>query len=562
MTTGLAMQPDATRLTLGRLLADVVARHAAGPEDRAALRFEGRDWSHRELDERSLSLSRALAAVGVGKGTRVALWMANRPEWAVALFAAARVGAVVVPVNTYATAEERDHVLRHSDAALLLMQRRLLDRDLVEELRASHPELREDSSGTLRCPALPYLRRVAVLGLEAGEGGFEAWPGLLARGDDVPAELVDAMEAEVHPADDALLVYTSGTTALPKGILHTQRAPVVQSWRFAELMGLTPEDRVYTAQPFFWTAGTAMSLGASLAAGATLILEETFDAARALALLESERVTALHAWPHQEKALAEQAAGAGRDLSRLRKIEATSPLAPLAGIEKDTWGIHASYGMSETFTLASALPASAPSEARRACHGRALPGMRIRIVDPESGEPLPPGASGEIAVKGITFMRGYAKQEPGSYLDADGYFRTGDGGHLDADGTLHWTGRITNLIKTGGANVSPEEIETALRAHPDLALSHAVGVPHPTLGEAVVLCAVAAEGAHPTEDELRAFLRERLASYKVPKRVLFFRAGELSFTGSQKLRIAPLREAALGRLGAEGAQIEGFRYES
>jgi fatty-acyl-CoA synthase len=186
--------------------------------------------------------------------------------------------------------------------------------------------------------------------------------------------------------------------------------------------------------------------------------------------------------------------------------------------------------------------------------------MALRIVDPASGLPLPTGAAGEIAVKGVTLMRGYYKVAPENVFDADGYFRTQDGGWLDAEGYLHWTGRLSNLIKTGGANVSPVEIEECVAKHPSVKLAVAVGVEHPTLGEIVVLCAVPVEAAKIDEAELRSWLRERLAAYKVPKRVLAFRADELAYTGNQKVQVAPLREAARKRLEAEGAVIDGHRY--
>jgi len=187
--------------------------------------------------------------------------------------------------------------------------------------------------------------------------------------------------------------------------------------------------------------------------------------------------------------------------------------------------------------------------------------MSLSIVDPESGAPLPAGAEGEIAVKGVSLMRGYYKITPEQVFDADGYFHTQDGGSIDSDGALHWTGRLSNLIKTGGANVSPVEIQELLENHPDLRVGIPVGIEHPTLGEAIVLCAVAVEGATPDEASVRAWLRERLAAYKVPKRVLFFRAEELAYTGNQKIQIEPLKQAALRRLREERAEIQGYRFE-
>ena len=554
--TGLRLQPDPTRLTVGRLLEDVAARHG----DRLALRYEGRDWSYGDLERESRRLARALLAAGVAKGTRVAALFGNRPEFVQAFFAAGLVGAVFVPVNTFATPDELDYVLRHGDASVLLLQVLLLKHRYRDGLVERHPELARAAPGCVRCAALPQLRRVVCLGPDAERGAVEGWDAFLARADEVPDALLDAAAREVHPADDGLVIYTSGTTARPKGVIHLQRAAVIQSWLFAELLGIEPEDRVWTAQPFFWTAGIAMSLGATLAAGASLHLQESFEPGAALACFEAERITTVHAWPHQEKALAEHRDAARRDLSSVRKLRATSPLAKLAGIEKDEWGPDAAYGLSETFTIVTALPASAPVEKRRASHGAPLPGNVVRIVDPESGRELPRGEAGEIAVKGTTLMRGYAKVEPELVFDAEGFFRTQDGGWLDESGELHWTGRLSNLVKTGGANVSPVEVESALASHPELRAALAVGVPHPTLGEALVLCAVPREGAHPEEAEIRSFLAAKLAAYKVPRRVLFFGADELAYTGSQKIQLGPLRDAALRRLEREGAEIAGHRY--
>ena len=568
----LALQPDASRLTWARLLDDAAERHG----DRIALgarNAPGGTWpavSFRALRARSRDLARALIGAGVVKGARVAVLMANGPDWVEASFAVSQVGAVLVPVNTFATPVERDYILRHSDASLLLMHAGVGKRKFLAEFATSHPQMQGSGPGRLRLTALPHLRRIVCVGEGTGEGvkegaagadGVESESDLQALGSDVSDALLDAAADQVHPSDDGVLIYTSGTTAHPKGVLHRQRAPAIQSWRFAEHMGLTADDIVLTAQPFFWTAGIAMSLGASLAAGAPLFLEPVFDAARFLERIESERITTLHAWPHQEKAMADHPDAQTRDLSSVSKIEFASPLAPLVGLEHDNWGTYGSYGLSETFTLASSLPADSPADQRRGTNGRALPGMTLRILDIESGEPCT-GAmeKGEIAVKGLTLMRGYAKVDPELYFDDEGFFRTQDGGALDAEGLLHWSGRLSNLIKTGGANVSPLEIEAALAHCPEVGVGAAVGVPHPVLGEIIVVCAVPAPGIEVSEPALLATLNEKLAAYKRPKRILFFTAEELSFTANQKLQVEPLRELALGRLRAENAEIAGVRY--
>lgn len=260
--------------------------------------------------------------------------------------------------------------------------------------------------------------------------------------------------------------------------------------------------------------------------------------------------------------MAEHESAASRNLTRARKVEWTSPLAKLVGLERDEWSMHASYGLSETFTLASALPARTPAELRRPTSGRPLPGMTLRIVDPETGAPLDGETEGEIALKGVTLMRGYHKVDAELYLDSDGFFRTQDGGWIDKEGYLHWTGRLSNLIKTGGANVSPLEIEGQLTKYPGLLAGLAVGVPHPTLGEAIVLVAVHRDGEAPDGEAIRAWLRERLAVYKVPRCVLAFRENEIAYTGNQKIQTGPLREAALARLQRDAVEIDGFSYRN
>jgi len=544
------------RLTLGRLLEDAVARF--GP--REALVFEDRRLRYAELGAEVRRLARGLVGAGVVKGARVAMLLPSSPEAVVSLFAVAAVGAVGVPLNTFAPIRELSWILRHADVSLLLMQPRLLGHAWLEDLLAAHPELGSATPGRIRCPALPSLRRIFCLGLEAPRGAVEPWSELLAAGHSVPDALLEAIGQEVLPTDDGLLIYTSGSTGTPKGVLHRQRAAAIQSYRFAEQLRLTPEDRVWTAQPFFWTAGLCMSLGATLAAGACLLLQDHFEAGAALELMEQERATTAHAWAHQHKALGEHPSAGRRDLSSLSKLPPTSPLARIAGIQADTWGPQGAYGLTETFTIAASIPSDAPAELRRSTSGRALPGVEIRVVDPESGQPLAPGQAGELAVRGVTLMCGYAKRLPEEVLDAAGFFRTGDGGWIDEEGYLYWTGRLGDMIKTGGANVSPQEIERALEGFEGLLAARAVGIPHPTLGEVVVLCAVPRAGDVPSEEALRQHLRQRLSSFKVPRCVLFFAASELELTGNQKIRLAPLRAAALARLEAEQRDIAGHRY--
>jgi fatty-acyl-CoA synthase len=440
-------------------------------------------------------------------------------------------------------------VLRHSDTKLLLTQTRLLGHQYVDQLGALCPELFDAAPGELRSSRFPHLRRVVALGLEEHRGAVEAWDAFIGLGDVVSEARLEASAAEVTPADHALIIYTSGTTATPKGILHPHRGPAVQSWRFAQQLRLDPSVRVWSAFPFFWSAGLVMVMGATLAAGGCLVLQEHFEPGEALRLLESERVTSPHAWAHQLAELEDHPDWLRVDLSAIRHCEAFTSFGRHPSVHvDDTWSPRAAYGLSETCTIVSSLPVDTPSEIRDANQGAILPGNAVRIVDRDTGAALPVGATGEIAVKGPTLMLGYVKALPEECFDEDGFFHTGDAGFVDGEGYLHWTGRMTEMIKSGGANVSPVELEETLLRHPGLKAARAVGIPDEKLGEMVVLCAVAHDGVSVDEDDVRGFLRGRVASYKIPRRVLFFDEHELSLTGNAKIRADDLRKLAMSRL--------------
>ena len=526
----LSSEPGIGALTMGGLLDEAAARHTA----REAMCFHERDGtvvrcSYADLARRARRLAKALIAAGAGKGTRVALLMGNRPEWVEAAFAVALAGGVLVPINTLFEEPEIDHVLRHSDSAILLCQARL----------ASHPY--RDQVRRL-APGLPYLTTTACW----GDGSAD---GFLRAGDAVDDELLERRAAEVSPYDDALVIYTSGSTGKPKGVLHGHRAAAIQSWRFARHLCRHETARVWSAFPFFWTAGYCMVMGATLAAGGCLVLQEIFDAGEALELLESERVTTPHAWPHQNAALESHPRYPGADLSSVTQVEAFTAIGRHPTVQAaDDYSPRAAFGLTETFTIISSMPADTPAPERLGHEGVILPGNVVRIVDDVTGAPLGPNEPGEIRVKGPTLMKGYLKVAPEDVFDADGFFATGDAGFVDDDGHLHWSGRTSDLIKTGGANVSPVEIETELLHHPGLASALAVGVPDPDLGQIVVVCAVALAGSGVDEDGVRDFLRGRLASYKVPRIVLFFDEGELVLTGNAKIRVDELRRVATQRL--------------
>jgi fatty-acyl-CoA synthase len=542
----LGLPVAAEDLTHGRFVAQVAELYPR----REALVFGDRRLTYPQVHDEVRAFGKGLLALGVTKGAKVAVMLGNRPEFVVAAYGSALVGAVAVPVSTLAAADERDYILGHCDASVLVTQSSLLDRRFVDELVADHPGVGAAEPGRISVAPFPHLRRVVCVGDVSGPRSVEGWDAVVAGGAAVGDEVLDAAAASVVPSDDALIIYTSGTTAHPKAVLHRHRGPVVQSWRWREQLALDPSDRVWSPFPFFWTAGLAFVLGGTLASGACFVCQEAFDAGQALELLERERVTTIHSFPHTAAALVEHEDATKRDLSSLRRVTPDSPLRRLVEIEGDPGDPRAAYGLTETFTICTSIPSNSPIELRETTHGVPLPGMAIRIVDPDSGEPLGVGETGEIAVRGVTLMRGYYKVEPEECFDEDGWFRTQDSGHLDDAGYLHWHGRLSGLIKTAGANVSPAEVEAAVASWGRLRVGSVVGVPHPRFGEAVVLCAVRSLDPVAAED-ITGHLRGVLASYKVPRRVLFFDNEELTYTGSQKVRLEDLRSLAARRV-AEG----------
>jgi acyl-CoA synthetase (AMP-forming)/AMP-acid ligase II len=518
--------------TLGGFIREVTDRFA----DREALCFREPDytvvrWTYAELRARVDAVARALLAGGVGVGTRVALLMGNRPEWIACAYGVTSIGAVLVPINTFFEADEREYVLAHSGASLLLCQSELAGHRYDDDMKA----MRE---------RLPYLRDVYCL-------NTPWWDDFMANGDSVRVSMYEECLEQVTPYDDALIIYTSGTTARPKAVLHAHRAPAVQSWRFVEHLRLDETVRAWSAFPFFWTAGFCMVMGGTLAAGGCCVLQERFDAGEALRLLETERVTAPHAWPHQLAAMEDHATWTVWDLSSIRQAESFGPFGrhPTVSIPADSYSPRSAYGSTETLTIVTSLPADTPVEVREGNHGAVLPGNVIRIVDPNTGTALGVGESGEIRVKGATLMKGYLKVAPEDCFDTDGFFPTGDAGFVDENGMLHWTGRTNDLIKTGGANVSPVEVEEVLLRHPDLAACLIVGVPDETFGEIVVLLAALHPGREVSEVAVQDWLRGRISSYKVPRHVLFVDETELDKTTNAKLRADAARRLAVQHLG-------------
>jgi fatty-acyl-CoA synthase len=553
----LAEQPGIGALTIGGYLREVVSRH--GPAE-AVVSWHGDhriSWSYDALLARSLAVARSLVATGVGKDARVGILMTNRPEFLSALFGAALAGAVAVSLSTFSTPDELDHLLKASQVTTLLFERYVAGKDFLTILAQIEPAI-----GTAAAPGLlasdrnPFLQRLVCLPEDTDApcaedyilgGAVERWDEFLAHGASIADAVVLARAESLTPTDPGGIFFSSGTTNLPKGIFHAQRAFAIQWWRWGWIMGWPGPVRIWTGNGLFWSGNIVMMVGIGFSTGGALILQRMFEADEALRLIEREQVSFLNGRPHQWAQLQTAPRWARSNLSSVKYVTRGELIWEHPSVDTN-WVVPMAFGTTETMTLCTGFPADTPAELWADSSGRPYPGNALKIVDPATHVAVPLGELGELCIKGPTLMIGYLGKSPEECFDAEGYFRTGDAGHVDEQGRFFWKGRMTGMIKTGGANVSPEEVDEIIALFPGVGRSQTVGVPDDLLGERVVACVVPRAGASLDERAIRAFVKERLASFKVPRAILFLAESDLAVTGSEKIKVSDLREIALRRL--------------
>lgn len=505
--------------------------------------------SYAALEARSAELARGLLAAGVGKGTHVGLLAPNGPDWVVGWFAATRIGAVVALLNTYAKARELGRALRHGDVAHLLTVGTHLGHDYLDRLEEAAPGLATAEAAQLVLASHPYLRAVWTWDAKP-----RPWAGtvdeLVADAGRVPAEVLTVAEAEVHPSDPMAMVFSSGSTGDPKAAVHSHGAVVRHPHNLNQLRDLRPDDVLYTPMPLFWVGGFSFTLVAAMHAGCTVVFQEQFEPGATLELIERERVTQVLGWPHMAKALVDHPSFGERDLSSVRGGNVTALLPQDQQVDADVPKA-TSLGMTETlgphtFGDGSPLP---PEKA--GSFGPSVPGVEHKVVDPVTLEELPAGEVGELWLRGYSLMLGLHKRERSETFTPDGWYRTGDAGRFDEDGHFYFTGRMGDLVKTSGMNVTPREVEAVLEEQPEVAMAFVTGIDHPERGQDVVAAVALRPGESLTGDEARRRVKAELASYKVPRHVAVFGGqAELPMLESGKLDRRRLAAMLAERFGA------------
>jgi fatty-acyl-CoA synthase len=529
--------------TLGSLPERAARRWGA----REALYFKGRRWSFADLSRGVDRLARGLLALGVRPGEKVALWMVNRPEFIEAMFAVTKIGAILVPINTRLRTEDTAYILGQSDSAVLLIADRSGPVDYLGMVKELAPSLH---AGSVREERFKHLRLVVSAG-EAPRAETMHWSAVQAAGDAVDEATLRARADAVDPDATAFFMYTSGTTGFPKGAMHDHaivRNLVDRGFR----MAITPSDTIMMYLPLFHLFGFSDGALMSMVTGARQVLTETFDPAENLALIEQERATILHGFDTHYKELMEAYERSPRDVSSIRTgILATgmSSSVPIARKARALFGRFLSgYGMSE-FGVGAALSALDSTEEQcTEASGYPAPGYEIRVVDPATGQEQPEGVPGEILVRSYMTMQGYYGKptETAQALDRDGWLHSGDMGVMRSDGHLRFMGRYKDMLKIGGENVDPMEVEAFLMSLAGINLAAVVSYPDARLSEVGVAFVKREPGHAVTDAEVLAQCRGRIASFKIPRHVIF--VDDFPMTSSGKIQKVKLRDAALRRI--------------
>lgn len=556
-----AFGTDLIDLTLG----DLLDQRAAELPDKEALVYRYPEiglelrLSYSQYRDTVNRVAKGLLALGLEKGDHVAVWAPNVPEWIFLQMALAKVGGVIVTINTNYRAAEVEYVLQQGDIKLLCLTEELRGNPYLESVYSIAPELKEISdplTQKLQAARLPKLERVVLLGKQARPGVL-LFEQLLALGESVSDETLAARQASVQPHDVAMMQYTSGTTGFPKGVMLTHYSLVNQAHIACARGDLSADERYVTAMPLFHIAGSLGGTVYSLYLGCTLIPLITFDPVKHLELFAQERGTFTFAVPTMLIAMLQQPRFAEFDLSSVRRIFTGATPVPVVLMEQVKARIGADcsivFGMTETCGGVTQSFHTDSFELKAATVGLPIPHTSVKIVDPATGEPVACGQSGELWTRGFSNMKGYYNmpEKTAETLDEDGWLHSGDLAVMRPDGYINIIGRVKDMIIRGGENIYPAEIEAFLMRHPKIAEAQIVGIPDKFMGEEVAAVIKLKPGETATEDELREYCKTNISRHKVPKYFRFVAAYPLTMSG--KVQKFVLRDELIKELGLEGA---------
>ncbi|MGE4354320.1 MAG: AMP-binding protein, partial [Oscillospiraceae bacterium] len=537
-----------------KTFADVLDSMVEEFPDQYAFRYTTLDYTRTYSEFRNDvdTFARSLIAMGVKSGDKVAVWATNVPQWYISFWAATKIGAVLVTVNTAYKIHEAEYLLRHSDTHTLIMIDGYRDSDYVATIKELCPELATAASGKpLHCKRLPFLRN--IINVESRQPGCLTWDEALEMANQVPIEEVYRRAADVDIHDVCNMQYTSGTTGFPKGVMLTHYNVVNNGKCIGDRMDLSTADRMMIQVPMFHCFGMVLAMTASMTHGTTLSPLPYFSPKPALTCINQEHITCFHGVPTMFIAMLEHEDFAKTDFSYMRTgIMAGSP-CPIAVMQDVVNKMHMSeitivFGQTEASPGCTMSSTDDPIEVRVATVGRPLPGVECRIVDPDTGEEVPDGVNGEFVARGYNIMKGYYKMPAATAaaIDKEGWLHTGDIACRTPEGNYRITGRLKDMIIRGGENIYPKEIEEFIYHHPKVKDVQVIGIPDEQYGEEIMACIVVKDGETITVDEMKTYVREHMARHKVPKYIDF--VSEFPMNAAGKILKYKMREDAVERL--------------
>lgn len=532
--------------TLGGVLDDLSKHNPNGWAVRYTDRNYFRTW--KELNDEADLIARGMMSLGVKKGDHVAIWATNTPEWILTLFAAAKIGAVLVTVNTNFKIFELEYLLRQSDTKLLVMIGGFKNNDYVATVNELLPELKT-TSGEIESERLPFLKRVVFAGKETPEGMLN-FEDLKILGGDFPVEIYEENKKTLNTHDVVNMQYTSGTTGFPKGVMLTHYNILNNGKTIGDGMKFTKNDKLCITVPFFHCFGLVLAMMACITHGTTMVPVERYSPVPVMNAISVEKCTAVHGVPTMFIAMLEHAQFNNFDFSSLRTgIMAGSP-CPIEVMKKvidkmNMREIVIVFGQTEASPGCTMTTTSDSIDKRVNTVGRAFPGVECKIIDPENGEELPINTPGEFCARGYNIMKGYYKmpEATAQAIDKDGWLHTGDLCTVDEDGYYKVVGRIKDMIIRGGENIYPKEIEECLYTCDKVSDVQVIGVPSEAYGEEVMACVILKEGEEMTEEEVKEFVGARMAKHKVPRYVRFVDSFPTNAAG--KIQKFKMREEAI-----------------
>ena len=539
------------RITLGDLLDEVACKF---PENEALIDIQkGERLTYREFLNRVNQLARGFLKLGLQKGEHLALWAPNLSEWIITEFAVTKIGAVLISVDTNCQLQQLEYLLKQSDSRSLVMTEGLKGSEYIEVISKLFPEMKDSIPGHLNNPSLPELKNIILISERSTPGMF-SWREILEMGKDVPDSLLAERQRSCQIEDVVTLLYTSGTTGAPKGVMSTHFGIVNTTLASAENQKLTEKDRLCVSVPLSHMFGCVCITLAAMIKGATLVIpSETFDPGKILEAIEKERCTAIYGSPSAFIALMENPKYQKTDLKSLRTGIMGGAQCPMEVMKKVVEEMGAKdivigYGLTESSSWITETRPDDPLELRVSTVGKHLPNVEVKIIDPQSGQEVTAGAVGEICAKGLN-MKGYYKMPAATAnaIDSEGWLHTGDLGTMDEKGYVRTTGRLKEVISKAGETIYPTEIEEVLFSYPKILNVQVFGVPNREIGEEVVAWIRLEEGTTATEQEILQYCQGRLPDSHLPRYMKF--VNEFPMTPLGKVQKFKMREIAIKEYG-------------